>query len=176
MPRRFVQPSHYVAFFLFTGFVLACGFLAKDWATRATLGDVGLAAQRGPNVDAATARHLTIAGRKLPDWSATGWRLTGGRTDRFEDDREAITGIYLRKGREVSVTIVDGDGGLEDSAETSGSLDCASGCFGSVSRPALYVKRELPAGGGQDAATLVLVGAPVDERTRSALREVTAGL
>lgn len=174
--RRFVEPIHLIGFLAFVGVVLIAGFIAKDWATRATVGDVELAVQRGPNVDADTAGRLTIAGRTLPDWSARGWRLTGGRTDRFEDDREAITGIYARGGQEISVTIVDGDRGLEDSAETSGALDCSAGCFGSVSKPALYVKRELPAVGREDAATLVVVGAPVDERTRAALRDVAAAL
>lgn len=176
MPRRFVEPRHVVAFIVFTLVVMVGGLLAKDWVTRATVGDVELAVQRGPNVDAETAGHLKIGGRTLPDWSAAGWRLTGGRTDRFEDDRDGITGIYERDGQEVSLTIVRGDAGLEDSAETSGALDCSAGCVGGTLRPALYVKRDLPERGGQDAATLVLVGAPVDDGTRAALREVAAAL
>lgn len=176
MPRRLVHTPHVVAFLAFVVVVLVGGLLAKDWATRATVGDVEVAVQRGANVDAETARHLTIGGRTLPDWSQTGWRLIGGRTDRFEDDRDAITGIYARAGREVSLTIVAGAGGLEDSAETSGALDCSAGCLGAVSRPALYVKRELGEDGARAAATLVVVGAPVDDRTRAALREVAGTL
>lgn len=176
MPRRFVHSRHLVGFVVFAAFVLVGGLIAKDAVTRATVGDVELAVQGGPNVDAATARRLTVAGRTLPDWSATGWRLMGGRTDRFEDDREAITGIYERAGREVSLTIVDGAAGLEDTGETSGVLDCAAGCFGGAVRPALYVKRDVGPGAGGDAATLIVIGAPVDDRTRAALQEVARAL
>lgn len=176
MPRRFVEPRHVIAFIAFTLVVVLGGLLAKDWVTRATVGDVELAVQRGANVDAETASHLALGGRTLPDWSATGWRLSGGRTDRFTDDRDGITGIYERDGQEVSVTIVRGDAGLEDSAETSEGVDCIAGCTGGALRPALYVKRDLPEGDGRDAATLVLIGSPVDDGTRAALREVAAAL
>lgn len=171
--RRVRHRSHLLWFLAFVGVVMLGAFMAKDWVTRATVGDVELAVQRGATVDAETARHLTVAGRHLPDWTDLGWTLRGGRTDQFEDDREAITGLYVRGDHELSVTIVDGDAGLEDSAETSGALDCSAGCSGPVSRPALYVKRDLPAAGTTRAATVVVVGSPVDDRTRAALREVT---
>lgn len=174
--RRHLHLPQLLGFLAFFGAVMVAGLVAKDWVTRATVGDIELAVQRGPNVDADTARHLTVAGRTLPDWSDLGWRLTGGRTDVFEDDREGISGLYERGGREVSVTIVEGAGGLEDTGDASSGLDCSEGCFGHASRPALYVKRDVAGTGNAEAATLVLVGTPVDERTRAALREVGAAL
>ncbi len=145
--RRITQPSHVAAFVAFFAAVMAVGLVLKDSVTHASVQQLGAALQRGPEYDAATARHTRLGRMRLPDWSARGWRLIGGRTDLFEDNRDAITGYYQRGKANLAYTVLEGADPLSDEAGPRGVM----------------LTRQV---GG---TTAVFVGWPLDDQLRAEL-------
>jgi hypothetical protein len=82
-------------------------------STRATVGKVSAAANRGM-VDRparALARHIDGVG--FPDWSARGWAVAGGRAD-VVGGRKTSTVYYRRKTRTITYTLVAGSANVND--------------------------------------------------------------
>ncbi len=158
--RRFVEPAHVLAFVAFFACVMAAGLVLKDFAIRASVQEVRAAVQRGPAYDRSTAFHTELDGTALPQWEPQGWRLTGGRTDLLEDNRDAVTGFYRRGESTIAYTLVDG------SVEANGG-DPTTGLSVPL-RQVLSVQREV------DGHTVVLTGWPVSDELLREMQDLAA--
>lgn len=107
-----------VAFLAFFACVMAAGLVLKDYAIQASVQEVRAAVQRGQAYDGSTALHTELDGTPLPRWEQQGWRLTGGRTDLLEDNRDALTGFYRHGESTIAYTVIDGSGGVDDGEAT----------------------------------------------------------
>ena len=147
--RRFTHPSHVAAFVAFFAAVMAVGLVLKDAVTHASVQQIGAALQRGPEYTANEAAHARLDGAQLPDLSGSNWQLIGARTDRFEDNREALTGYYQRGGRNLAYTLIEGTDALTEDAARGVMLTTQV-----------------------DGDTVVLTGWPLDDGLREEMRQL----
>jgi len=156
--------------------IVAAVLLIRDDVRRPSVAAV-VDAARSPAVDdSRTAMARTVDSLGFPDWRRYSWTPIGGRRDRLEDGREAVTVRYRNGARTVTYTIVSGTDNVDDgdtavqtqqvSVAGEGKIALVQG----VTDGLLTLKRE------RDGRTIIMTGEPVDQGLVGSLPAAQGGL